>query len=125
MGKENIMARSMFERYGGFATVSKIVMSFYGKVLDSDIIGDYFEDVDMPALMDHQTKFIAQAMGGPAAYSNEMLYRVHKDLDIDNRSFQEMVSVLRETLEEFELERGDIEHILNDVRSRAQYIIAE
>ena len=119
------MARSMFERYGGFATVSKIVMSFYGKVLDSDIIGDYFEDVDMPALMDHQTKFIAQAMGGPAAYSNEMLYRVHKDLDIDNRSFQEMVSVLRETLEEFELERGDIEHILNDVRSRAQYIIAE
>ncbi len=117
------MARSMFERYGGFATVSKIVMSFYGKVLDSDIIGGYFEDIDMPALMDHQTKFIAQAMGGPAAYSNEMLYRVHKNLDIDNRSFQEMVTVLRETLEEFDLESGDIEQVLNEVRSRAQYIV--
>lgn len=54
---------TMFERYGGFANVSKIVMSFYDKVLDSDVIGDYFEDVDMWALIDHQTKFIAPPAG--------------------------------------------------------------
>ncbi len=47
------MAASMFERYGGFATVSKVVMAFYEKALDSDIIGDFFEDIDMALLIDH------------------------------------------------------------------------
>lgn len=55
---------TMFDRYGGFTSVSKIVMSFYDKVLDSETVGPYFEDIDMKALIDHQTKFIAQVMGG-------------------------------------------------------------
>jgi len=44
---------SLFELYGGFASVSKIVMAFYDKILDSDIAGPYFDDVDMKALIDH------------------------------------------------------------------------
>jgi hypothetical protein len=51
---------TMFERYGGFATVSKVVMAFYDKALDSDVIGVYFENVDMPALIDHQTNLSAR-----------------------------------------------------------------
>lgn len=117
------MAASMFERYGGFASVSKIVMAFYDKALDSDVIGDYFEDIDMPALVDHQTKFIAMAMGGPASYTNDMLRRVHADLNIDTGAFNEAVSLLQQTLEEFELERDDIGIIIDDIRNRAQYII--
>ena len=118
------MAATMFERYGGFGTVSKIVMAFYDKVLDSDVIGDYFEDVDMPALIDHQTKFIAMAMGGPASYTNDMLRQVHAGLDIDTASFNEAVSLLRETLEDFEVASDDIDTIIDDIRNRAQYIIS-
>jgi len=55
------MARTPFEKYGGFATVSKIVMVFYDRVLDSDIMAPFFDDVDMRRLTDHQTKFISQA----------------------------------------------------------------
>lgn len=117
------MAASMFERYGGFATISKVVMAFYDKVLDSDVIGDYFEDIDMPALIDHQTKFIAMAMGGPASYTNEMLRQVHSGLDIDTTAFNEAVSLLQQTLEEFEVQPEDVGAIIDDVRGRAQYII--
>jgi len=53
------MARSFFERHGGFATVSKIVMRNYDHVIDSNVIGPYFENVDMPRLIDRQTKFVA------------------------------------------------------------------
>ena len=118
------MAASMFERYGGFATVSKVVMAFYDKVLDSDVIGDYFEDVDMPALIDHQTKFIAMAMGGPASYTNEMLRQVHAGLDIDTMAFNEAVTLLQQTLEEFGVERDDVGVIIDDIRNRAQYVIS-
>ncbi|MCG8354261.1 MAG: group 1 truncated hemoglobin [Kiloniellales bacterium] len=117
------MAQTMFERYGGFANVSKIVMAFYDKVLDSDVIGDYFEHVDLRSLVDHQTKFISQVMGGPEAYSNEALQRVHARLGIDAAAFDEMAAVLKETLEDFELEPRDIDHVVGHIRSLAKYII--
>ncbi len=118
------MASSMFERYGGFASVSKIVMAFYDKALDSDVIGDFFEDIEMPNLIDHQTKFIAMAMGGPASYTNEMLRQVHADLEIDVAAFNEAVSLLEQTLEEFELQAEDIGVIIEDIRNRAQFIVS-
>ena len=80
----------MFERYGGFASVSKIVMAFYEKALDSDIIGHHFEDVEMRKLIDHQTKFVASVMGGPVVYSDEALQRLHSHLAIDQAQFGEM-----------------------------------
>jgi hemoglobin len=57
----------MLERYGGFPTLSRIVMDFYDRVIDSDVLGPFFEDVDMRRLVDHQTKFVAWLMGGPAS----------------------------------------------------------
>lgn len=117
------MARSMFDRYGGFAKLSKVVMAFYDKALDSDVIGDYFEDVDMRRLVDHQTKFIASIMGGPAAYTNETLRQLHARLNIDQAAFDEMVALLEETLEDFDFKREDIDQIIADVQSRRAYIV--
>jgi hemoglobin len=81
------MAASMFERYGGFASVSRIVSEFYDKILDSPVTSPYFENTDMKTQIDHQTKFIASLMGGPASYSNGQLERVHIPLKIDQAAF--------------------------------------
>lgn len=71
------MRHTIFERYGGFAKVSRIVSSFYDKILESPITSTYFDNIDMRRLIDHQTKFIAYVMGGPASYTNDQLERVH------------------------------------------------
>lgn len=118
------MATTMFDRYGGFACVSKIVMAFYDRALDSDIIGGFFENSDMKTLIDHQTKFISSVMGGPASYSNEVLRRVHAGLEIDQRAFDEMVALLTETLEDFELEPEDISEIAHAIKSRSPFIMS-
>lgn len=117
------MSKSMFERYGGFANVSKVVMAFYDKVLDSDIIGHHFEDVEMSRLIDHQTKFIASVMGGPAAYTDDALHRMHAHLKIDKVQFDEMNALLEETLEDFDFEQKDIDEIMAHIKARAPYII--
>ena len=117
------MAESMFERYGGFATVNKIIMAFYDKALDSDVIGGFFEDIDMPTQIDHQTKFISNVMGGPASYTNEQLQRVHAHLKINTREFEEMASLLKQTLQDFELDPADIDKIIDDIRGRSAFII--
>lgn len=118
------MAQSIFERYGGFARVSKIVSAFYDKALESALLAPYFEKVEMRRLIDHQTKFIASIMGGPASYSNEELERVHSRLNINDREFEEMVALLKETLEDFDFDDTDIGAVQSEILSRKRYIVA-
>lgn len=117
------MTQSMFHRYGGFASVSKVVSAFYDKAVDSPLLGPYFETMDMPRIIDHQTKFIAALMGGPASYSNEELERVHRNLNINDREFQEMVDLLKETLEDFDFEDSDIAAVQGEIVSRKRFIV--
>ncbi len=56
--------QSLFDKYGGFSKVSKIVLAFYDTLLDSDEIGPFFDDIDMTKMVDHQTKFVASLLGG-------------------------------------------------------------
>ena len=107
------MADTMFDRYGGFAKVSRIVSSFYGEVLDSKTLSHYFDDVDMPRLIDHQTKFMATLLGGPASFSNEHIQRVHVRLRIDDDAMDEMKVVLRGCLDEHGFDETDISSVIS------------
>jgi hemoglobin len=98
-------------------------MAFYDKALDSDIIGHQFEDVEMSKQIDHQTKFIASVMGGPASYTDEALHRLHSHLEIDQEQFDEMAALLQETLEDFDFEPRDVNEIMDHIRARARHII--
>jgi hemoglobin len=106
------VADTMFDRYGGFAKVSRIVSSFYGEVLGSDTLSPYFDDVDMPRLIDHQTKFMATLLGGPASFSNEHIQRVHVHLGIDDEAMDEMKIVLRDTLDDHDFDESDISAVV-------------
>lgn len=103
--------------------MSKVVMAFYDKAIESDVTGPYFEDVDMRALIDHQTKFISQVMGGPVSYSDAVLTNVHEPLKINSAAFDEMITLLEDTLEEFDMNRADIDEILGELKARRSYII--
>lgn len=114
---------SMFERYGGFARVSKVVMAFYDSVLDSDRLWAYFENVDMRRLIDHQTKFIASTMGGPVAFTDERLREVHAHLGIDRGDFDEMTRILAATLEEFGFAPDDVATVIREIEAKAPLIV--
>ena len=117
------MAQSIFLRYGGFASISKVVSAFYGKAIESPLLGPYFENIDMPRLIDHQTKFFSALMGGPASFSNEELERAHSRLDINDQEFQEMVDLLKETLEDFDFDDSDIAIVHGEILKRKRYIV--
>ena len=73
------MEQSLFEKYGGFATVHKVVEHFYDGVLDNDMLSPHFERVDMSRLIDHQTRFFASAMGAPPPLTMPILKRHTRD----------------------------------------------
>jgi hemoglobin len=117
------MARTIFERYGGFASISRVVMSFYDKMTSSPITKKYFENTNMKRLIDHQTKFIASMMGGPASYTNEHLERVHARLGITEDAFLETVDLLVETLEDFDFEDSDIRQVEGEMMRRKNHVV--
>lgn len=118
------MTHTIFERYGGFASVSRVVLDFYNKILDSPVTSPYFAGIDMRRLIDHQTLFIASIMGGPASYTDEHLERVHTGLGITEDAFMEVLALLKETLKGFEYADGDIRVVEDEILSRKQFIIA-
>jgi hemoglobin len=117
------MPPTIFERYGGFASVRKVVSSFYDRVLDSDVLAHHFEHVEMPRLINHQAAFVSAVMGGPASYSDEHLRRVHARLGISAVEFDEAVGLLEETLEDFDFDQSDIDDVIGAVRRRQGFII--
>ncbi len=117
------MNKSTFERYGGFASISKVVTAFYDKVLDSPVLSKYFEGIDMRRQIDHQTKFIASLMGGPASFTNQELERAHARFTITRSEFDEMMELLQETLEDFDLADDDVNEVVQNFNSRANFVI--
>ena len=77
----------------------------------------------MKLLVDHQTKFIATIMGGPASYTKEHIERVHLHLGITRPAFEEAMELLRETLEDFDFEDEDIDKVADEMDSYRNVIV--
>jgi hemoglobin len=114
---------TMFERYGGLAFVTRFVLSFYDRVLTSVRLAPFFADSDMQRLVEHQAKFISSVMGGPTSYSNAALREVHEHLDIDDQSFDEMISLFEAALKDFKITDTDVGVIIADLNARRMYIV--
>ena len=106
---------TLFDKYGGFATFHQLTTAFYQKLLDSEQVAHYFNKVDIPSLIRHQTNFLATALGGPELYTGKDLADVHHGLSINLQDFQEVGDALEETLEEFNVDAEDIKTIMTVV----------
>lgn len=119
------MNSTLFERVGGFARVRLILSEFYERILDSENLRRFFENVEMRRLIDHQTKFVSSLMGGPASFSNDHLRRSHAHLDISPGDYQELAEIFRETLEDFDVPEADVERLHAHVLSLQDHVIGK
>ncbi|MEM8795009.1 MAG: group 1 truncated hemoglobin [Pseudomonadota bacterium] len=118
-----MVEQTLFDKYGGFSKISKVVMAFYDTLLDSDEIGPFFDDIDMSRMVDHQTKFVASLLGGPAAYTDNQLRQMHARLPIEDSHFDELKVVLAGTLKDHGFDPGDIEAVLAEFEKRRDHIL--
>lgn len=119
----NALEKSLYDKYGGFSTVSKIVMALYDKLLDDDDVGPFFDDVDMPRLIDHQTKFVSSLMGGPASFTDTHIQNAHRHLTIHHAHFDRLKEIVDETLIEFSVEEEDRQTVLAAFEQRRSLLV--
>ncbi len=117
------MEKSLFNKYGGFSTVSKIVLTLYDRLLEDDDVGPFFDDVDLSRLIDHQTKFVSSLMGGPASFSDDHIERAHRGMQIEDHQFDRLKEIVTEVLTDFEVEAPDIETIVGAFEARREILI--
>ncbi len=117
------MQPTLFEKYGGFSTVSRIVLDLYDRVLDDDDVGQFFEDIDIGGIVDHQTKFVSSLMGGPASFSDDHIRRMHADLPIRAAHFERLQQILRDTLSDHRIEASDIDAIVGAFEARRELVV--
>ena len=115
--------QSLYEKYGRFSTVSKIVMTLYDRLLEDDNVGPFFDDVDMPRLIDHQTKFVASLMGGPASFSDAQIQSAHAHLAIEPSHFDILKDIVAGTLTDFGVETNDIDTVLGAFEARRNLLL--
>lgn len=117
------MSETLFEKYGGFATIGDVVHSFYEKIMDTESLEHYFWDIDMTRLMAHQTDFLAMALGGPSNYSGRSLREAHRHLNITLEDFTTVAELLEEALEEAGMEDEDVAGVIAIVASTQNDIV--
>ncbi|WP_236638004.1 group I truncated hemoglobin [Mangrovicoccus ximenensis] len=117
------MEKSLFDRYGGFSTVSKIVLDLYDRLLDDDDVGPFFDEIDMARIVDHQTKFVSSLMGGPASYTDDQIRKMHAHLAIDPEHFERLEEILRATLSDHGVAPEDIEAITGAFAARRPLVV--
>ena len=108
---------SLFEKYGGFATISKLVNDLYDELTENAITAPYFDRAELRALMDHQVKFLSQALGGPEQYTGRAMSAAHTGLKISEEAFIEVAKTVQMVMEDNGVEDEDVTHIMGILAS--------
>ena len=119
------MSESLFGNYGGVDTLKPLVREFYKRIIATSNLARYFINTDMEVLIRHQVQFIAIVMGKPAAFYEGMdMEAAHRNSNISDRSFEDVIDVLEETLRDFEVEELDIIEIIDKAKSLKKKIVS-
>ncbi len=103
---------SLYAKYGGLPTVTKVVQDFYRRINLERSLDRFFKDIDMAVLIDHQVAFVCKALGGPDNYEGRELKKAHQRFAIDHASFALVAELLRQALVQAGVTTGDVSAVL-------------
>jgi truncated hemoglobin YjbI len=112
----------LYDRIGGDQAMDIAVDLFHRKLLEDDLVGRFFDGVDMAAQRLEQKSFLAMAFGGPYQYSGVDLRKLH-EMGLEARHFDRVSAILKETLEELKIGAPEIEDVMQVIETTRQTIL--
>jgi hemoglobin len=115
---------TLFDKYGGVTTFSKVITNFYERVYARPNLRHYFDIMDKPRLIQHQVEFVAYLLGKPMRdYSEYHLRSFHERLNITGKAFDDLVKIFQEELEAVKVSSADIASIIDVVHGLRKDIV--
>jgi truncated hemoglobin YjbI/predicted pyridoxine 5'-phosphate oxidase superfamily flavin-nucleotide-binding protein len=112
----------LYDRIGGDQAMDIAVDLFHRKLLADDLVGRFFDDVDMAAQRLEHKSFLAMAFGGPYQYSGVDLRKLH-EMGLEARHFDRVSAILKETLEELKIGAPEIEDVMHVIETTRETIL--
>ncbi len=117
------MRDPVIHRYGGAKGVSRLVFRFYDLVLRSERLRPFFDDVDMPRLVEHQAAFVVSVLAGRPDRSDAELAALHAHLDIGEAEFDEMMGLLAAAIAEEGHPPAEADRVLRHFRRMRERLV--
>ena len=110
----------LYDRIGGDQAMDIAIDLFNRKLVGDDLVGRFFDDVDMEARRLKQKSLLAMALGGPYQHSGVELV---SKLGMEARHFDRVSAILKETLEELKIGAPDIEEVMQVIETTRDAIL--
>lgn len=122
----DLQALTLFDKYGGVATVRSLVREFFARVQAKPTLRRYFDGVDKERLIKHQIDLVTYVMGKPPADLDiGALAANHHHLSITLTAFEDTVGILRQVLLEANVEGRDIALMLSRMDANKHRIVRD
>jgi truncated hemoglobin YjbI len=122
-----LMDIPLYDRVGGDKAMEVAVDIFYRKVLQDELVGVFFEGVDMDGLRLKQKSFLSMAFGGPYHYSAQDLRATHKPLaekyGLSDAHFDRVLAIFKETLDELNISTNEQQGMMDILASTRDAIL--
>jgi len=130
-GTDNVVAKGgdyfrlqdipLYDRVGGDQAMEKAVDVFYRRVLQDDLVGRFFEDVDLEAQRLKQKSFLAMAFGGPYQYTGKDMREVHRHLvekmGLTDEHFDRVIAHFRDSVLELHVPEPEVQSLCEILES--------
>jgi len=117
----------LYDRIGGDKAMDVAVDLFYRKVLEDELVGKFFEDVDMESQRLKQKNFLCMAFGGPYQFSGMDLRKTHgrlvEEMDLTDVHFDRVLQLFRDSLVELNLSEKELNSILEILESAREDVL--
>jgi truncated hemoglobin YjbI len=111
----------LYDRVGGDKAMEVAVGLFYRKVLEDELVGKFFEDVDMDRQRLKQKNFLSMAFGGPYQFSDMDLRKTHhrlvEKMGLTDIHFDRVIQLFKESLEELNISEKEVNGMLDVLNS--------
>ena len=110
---------SLYMKFGGEQAIEKIVTIFYNKILQNQVLKEYFKNVEVNKLRNLQKQFLCFKFGGPNPYTGKTMRDSHWHLELQDVHFDTFKDLMRETLKEFKIAQDlqdEFEQFLESLR---------
>lgn len=114
------MVHRLYEKIGGRTTISTLVRVFYEKVRADEKLSRFFGNTDMENLRARQAMFLTMLLGGAQRFTGRDLATAHAGARLkgmDDASFDALMKLFRESLEEINVESAYIDEVLTLLES--------
>jgi truncated hemoglobin YjbI len=110
----------LYDRIGGDRAMDIAIDLFHRKLLDDELVGRFFDDVDMATRRLKQKAFLAMAFGGP--YQDSACELV-STMGLEARDFDRISAILKQTLEELKVGAPEIEEAMRVIETTREAIL--